>query len=495
MIKPKVTVLMPVYNTEKYLREAIDSILNQTFKDFEFLIINDASTDRTREILQSYHDPRIKVINNRKNLGLAKSLNKGLKIAKGKYIARMDADDISLPERLKKQIRFMEKNQSVGLLSSFWFSIDGQGKKIQVHQAFNGKHAVHFICHGSVMIRKDFLQRVSFYREVFEYSEDSDLWLRLSEVCDVRSLKEPLYKYRVHNESISSTKRAEQILYASLAIKMAEERKKFKKGKLSAISPREIRKIKDKMLKFSGIKKRRMVSHTYFIYGYAAFKLGNYKMAFGYLLNAIKIFAKFVIECTFSVLIQRVYSRSSYLRNKFWDKKAADRDFRWGRHTDDYSVISSIITQLNPQKILDIGCGSGRLFPLYHSLDIKKAIGQDISKSSLQIASQRYQYSNIKTVHSSIIDLNFPKLYFDLIISHRVLQHISPNQIKKIIEKLTKLGHYVYINELTNSDDLKETFYMFKHDYSMLFKQNNYTIVKKGKLGKQTWLLFAQKPT
>jgi glycosyltransferase involved in cell wall biosynthesis len=92
MDNPKITVLMPVYNGERYLRQAMDSILNQSVEDYEFLIINDGSTDRTLEILQSYKDPRIKVINNEGNIGLTAFLNRGLKIAKGEYIARMDAD-------------------------------------------------------------------------------------------------------------------------------------------------------------------------------------------------------------------------------------------------------------------------------------------------------------------------------------------------------------------------------------------------------------------
>jgi glycosyltransferase involved in cell wall biosynthesis len=104
---PKVTVLMPVFNVERYLQEAIESILNQTFSDFEFIIIHDPSTDITAEILQSFGDPRIKITNNEKILGLIESLNTGLGIARGEYIARMDSDDISLPERLEKQVNYL----------------------------------------------------------------------------------------------------------------------------------------------------------------------------------------------------------------------------------------------------------------------------------------------------------------------------------------------------------------------------------------------------
>ena len=122
MRNPKITVLMPVYNGEKYLREAIGSILNQTFNDFEFLIINDSSTDSTREIILSYDDTRIRLEDNEKNIGLTHSLNKGLRLAKGKYVARMDADDISLPDRLEKQLAVIENNTDVSIVAC-WIDI------------------------------------------------------------------------------------------------------------------------------------------------------------------------------------------------------------------------------------------------------------------------------------------------------------------------------------------------------------------------------------
>src|SRR4030067_740036 len=115
---PKVTVLMPVYNGEKYLKEAIDSVLAQTLKDFEFLIINDCSTDKTQEILESYRDTRIRLFR-QSNKGLTRSLNKGIQLSRGEYVARMDADDIALPERLEKQVTFFEKRPEIGVVGSF----------------------------------------------------------------------------------------------------------------------------------------------------------------------------------------------------------------------------------------------------------------------------------------------------------------------------------------------------------------------------------------
>src|SRR3990172_12530717 len=129
MNNPVITVLMSAYNAEKYLREAIESILNQTFKDFEFIIINDCSTDKTKKIIEEYanKDARIKLINNATNLGLTKSLNIGLKEARGEYVARLDADDVALPERLEKQYEFMNKNRDITLTGAWAEKIYEEG--------------------------------------------------------------------------------------------------------------------------------------------------------------------------------------------------------------------------------------------------------------------------------------------------------------------------------------------------------------------------------
>ena len=117
-IPPLISVILPAYNAERFLEEAIDSILAQTYKNFELIVLNDGSTDRTEEIILSYNDPRIRYIKNESNLKLIKTLNKGIALARGKYIARMDADDISLPTRFEKEIEFMEIHPDIGVCSS-----------------------------------------------------------------------------------------------------------------------------------------------------------------------------------------------------------------------------------------------------------------------------------------------------------------------------------------------------------------------------------------
>jgi glycosyltransferase involved in cell wall biosynthesis len=205
---PPIAVLMSVYNAEKYLRESIDSILNQTFIDFTFLIINDCSTDASHKILLSYKDSRIVVIDNQKNIGLTKSLNKGLKIAKSKYITRMDADDISLPKRLEKQFKFMEENPEIGICGT-WVKTFGQYSRIWSppvkHNAIKtGMFFENMIYHPTVIIRKSILDNLPVvYNESYKQSQDAELWDRLiHEDIKFANIGEMLLKYRIHSNQI-----------------------------------------------------------------------------------------------------------------------------------------------------------------------------------------------------------------------------------------------------------------------------------------------------
>lgn len=202
-MNPKVTVLMPVYNCEKYLRESIESILNQTFKDFEFLIINDGSSDKSAEIVESYKDNRINFVQNEKNIGLAASLNRGLDIAKGEYIARMDADDISLPERLEKQVRFMETNPQIGICGS-WIKIFGDinyiGKYTKSHKnIISSLFTTCPLAHPTVIFRKELFNQYNLrYNPDFIVAQDYELWARASKHIVFENIQEVLLNYRTN---------------------------------------------------------------------------------------------------------------------------------------------------------------------------------------------------------------------------------------------------------------------------------------------------------
>jgi glycosyltransferase involved in cell wall biosynthesis len=213
---PVVTVLMPVYNGEKYLREAISSILAQTFPDFEFFIINDGSTDHSAEIIGAYADPRIRLVHNEKNLGLIATLNKGLDLAQGEYIVRMDQDDISLPGRLERQIEYMNNNPNVGICGA-WVQIIGEDAgtvKFPVESDDIKCYLLFYSCiaHPTVIMRKALMNKFSLrYEHGYQVAEDWELWQRSSSCFPMANIPEVLLKYRSSPESFSQVQRANQI--------------------------------------------------------------------------------------------------------------------------------------------------------------------------------------------------------------------------------------------------------------------------------------------
>jgi glycosyltransferase involved in cell wall biosynthesis len=202
---PLVSVLMPVYNGGEHLREAIDSILGQTFRDFEFLIVNDGSTDDSESIIKSYKDERIKLVCNPKRIGLAASLNKGIAISRGKFVARMDADDISFPERLGKQSSYMKTHtevdvcgSSIKLFSGAIWRYPRTDNEIKCTLLFNNA-----LAHPTVVVNRDhFVANNLYYDKTFKHSQDYDLWARALKNTCFHNLEEPLVCYRVNKGEI-----------------------------------------------------------------------------------------------------------------------------------------------------------------------------------------------------------------------------------------------------------------------------------------------------
>ena len=217
---PAVSVLMPVYNAQRYVAEAIESILAQTFTDFEFLIIDDGSTDGSLPILERYarRDDRIRLIS-RANTGYLVALNEMLGIARGEFIARMDADDIALPERFERQLCYLADHPECVMVGSRVIIIDPDGSPLTImgealtHEEID--HALmadrgQMVYHPSVMFRARALAGVAPYREEYYTAEDLDLFLRLAEVGRIANLAEPLLKYREHGGKIGHVRAALQ---------------------------------------------------------------------------------------------------------------------------------------------------------------------------------------------------------------------------------------------------------------------------------------------
>lgn len=220
----KISVVMPVYNGANYIREAVESILNQTFTDFEFIVIDDCSTDRSWEILTKYanQDQRVKLFKNEENLGVTKSLNKGLKLAQGDYIARQDADDVSLPERFEKQVALLELDSEVVLASCNIEFVDAEGHSLATFRRECDRELIAWYLifynylwgHSQVMFRRKSAMDLGGYCESHHYNEDYELWCRLIKVGSMVILPEVLLQRRKHSRSISSEKASEQKNYS-----------------------------------------------------------------------------------------------------------------------------------------------------------------------------------------------------------------------------------------------------------------------------------------
>lgn len=226
MQTPKISIIMAVYNGGEFLSDSILSILNQTYKDFEFIIINDGSTDNSLKIVEDLqkNDGRIKIINNAQNLGLTKSLNVGFFASKGEYIARLDAGDISLPERIEKQVEFLDENKNIGLVGAWMYIINTKGEVLREIKYPTGdkklkKALINYnpFVHSSIMIRREILPKMNIYDEDYKYTQDYKLYFDLYPYIEFANIPITLVKYRKSPNSITSRKNRSQMAFANKA--------------------------------------------------------------------------------------------------------------------------------------------------------------------------------------------------------------------------------------------------------------------------------------
>jgi len=228
-VKPEVSVIMTCYNAEKYISECIVSILQQTFKNFEFIIVDDCSTDNTPTILQHYteQDKRIRLIKTPYRIGFIPSLNMGAKLAKGKYIARIDADDISLEKRIELEKSFLDQNPDYGLVGTKTAWVNENGKIVFLDGIYENyekiKNALLYTCpfaHSSVMYRKDVFIRLGGYNEALPYGEDYEMWVKMSSITKVKNLPQLLTICRWHKNQTFRHKKILLRQYTKLKIQL-----------------------------------------------------------------------------------------------------------------------------------------------------------------------------------------------------------------------------------------------------------------------------------
>lgn len=210
---PRVTVLMPVYNGAAFLRDAMESILGQTYSDFEFLIVDDGSVDATVNIILSYADPRIRLVRNAENIGQTRTLNRGLAEARGEFVARQDADDMSEPQRLAEQIAFLDAHTEIALAGSWYRKIDVDGSPLGKRRLPSDpasiRWALRFFCpivHSAAIWRRELVaSTVGVYDEHYASAQDYDYWLRIAERFHTANIPKSLVAYRIQPDSLTAT--------------------------------------------------------------------------------------------------------------------------------------------------------------------------------------------------------------------------------------------------------------------------------------------------
>jgi glycosyltransferase involved in cell wall biosynthesis len=281
---PTVSVLMSVYNGEPYLAAAMDSILAQSFRDFELVVIDDGSKDSSPSILREYEksDPRVK-LTLRENKGLTATLNESFAQSRGKYLARMDCDDVALPDRFAKQVELLDADPDVVCTGGHFQLIDGAGRLLTTLKPptddatiqatlLKGHNA---ICHPCAMIRRSAMEKVGGYDVRFKTSQDLDLWLRLGEVGRLANVAHPVLKFRLHESSVSETKREQQRQMGKLACEEAWKRRGIPNGSYEADEPWRPGSDRESKHRFA------------LQYGWWAFGSGERKTALHYAMKAI----------------------------------------------------------------------------------------------------------------------------------------------------------------------------------------------------------------
>ena len=244
---PAVSVMLPVYNTGRYLAQTLESLLGQTFEDFELVAIDDGSKDGSPAILRRYaaRDSRVRVVC-RENRGIVTTRNELLSMARGQFLAVNDSDDLSLPDRLRRQVEFLRANPAAVVVGGAFDMIDAAGRRLttlrpperdaEIQKAALAGHCA--ICHSAGMIRRSAMERVGGYNPRYTYAHDLELWLRLGEVGELANLGgEPVIRFRLHGGSVSENKREEQRAFCRLACEEAWGRRGITDGEFAAAEP------------------------------------------------------------------------------------------------------------------------------------------------------------------------------------------------------------------------------------------------------------------
>lgn len=419
---PKISIIMSVRNGERYLGDAINSILMQTYKDFEFIIVDDGSTDASPLILKRFTDKRIKILTNIIKKGLTKSLNIALNVSRGEYIARMDDDDIARKDRLERQINFLSSHKEIGVVGSWVRLVDKNGKEIGLLK-FPCKNTAIIkkiflynpIRHSTVLFRKNLIKKYGKYDSDLDGAEDYDLWLRLAKKTKLANIALPLLSYRIHKDRVSE-KEEKKVLRSALKarIKAILQYHYSKQNLIYLIIPIITYSIPGNI--------KRIIKRVIYL-------LGNSFRRITYFLTkeAIRFVQK---TSSLSSLAIRLMKLTHKYNEAIHPKHLIS--------TKDWflSYLSKSDT------VLDIGCNNGQN-TLKAAKFCKKIIGFDNDPNFLEIAKREITRKRIKNVEILRFNaeevLPFKNNSFDKVLFFAVLEHLTKrNKVMVEIKRILK---------------------------------------------------------
>jgi len=499
---PSCSIIIPCYNYSEYLFECLESVINQTVSDWEAIVIDDGSTNgNIDEIVSRFNDQRIEVIHHHQNFGLAAARNTGIKSSNSEFILPLDSDDKLSPNYLEILLPLLKNNPDCNYSFPNFLAF-GQVNKVLKYE---NKDILNLLLEQSMpgpgsLFRKSLWENAKGYCEELRWNEDWDFLISgIENGLKIVNTPLPLYYYRVHHGSLTS--QLNVIDYRTREIMYIRHNKLFDQNGM----------------------KDRFLSEGYLRSAHAWFSKGNHIQAsilalkcaqfsshrikaiiltvLFFLPSFIFSFLRYLREFYFNFKISareeltKILYRNKVGRMLYWTRRSKSMDQKYGNLTHDYRVVNMIIDQISPQRIIDIGCGGGRLFPLFLAKNLSEIVGQDISHQLLDLARKRFPNKSIHLTNQSLEVLNFATDYFDLAICNRVLQHIPPREIETAIRKICEISRYVYINESEYQDNLPKDIKIFYHDYILIFSKFGFSSFVDGYIsnenyGKQHWKLF-----
>lgn len=501
---PIITIGIPCFNQAHYLVECLDSLLESNYTNWEAIVVDDASTEGdVAAVVNGYHDPRIRVIRHEVNRGLAAARNTAFAAGIANLLLPLDADDCLVAQFLSKTVDVLGKNTEVdcvftdfllfGSETGIWYQSVRETREMLRGQTIPGA--------GTLMRRKVW-EQVGGYCEdqmLRMGNEDWDFWLACSSgKLIARHVPEPLYLYRRTAGSLSASLRYNDIATREFMYRRHKQLFDRLDAGPAFLSEGCLRTALVAKARHEWRYALKMAARAYHLSPEPMRTLKSvvkgctpYPILRGY------SFGKRLIQIpsqTTKRLILGMRYRFQGGRKAYWEHRAEDIDQKWGKATNDYDTIRAVITRVKPGRILDVGCGSGRLFPLYLECGVSSILGQDVSAAALRLARSAHNDPRIELMEKPLLAMDLHDGYCDLCVSNRVLQHIPENEIDATVARLCSWSQWVYICEIASEDLLgkKSSFYMFAYNYSELFSRHGFYIVDRGRSGVLPWFLFGK---